>query len=105
MKLEMFDLDLSKCENRMDSLRRRQGLWKEEYMNYTFIADDTFSIGMYVDDYRHGLWHHFDASGNILRSGNYNHGILHGKWSYFEDNERFCFLDKEVLEGESIDFE
>jgi hypothetical protein len=106
MELKIFDLDLSKCENRVDSLRRKQGFWKEEYLDYTFIVDETFSVGLYVDDYRHGLWHHFDASGNILWSGNYNHGIFQGKWSYFENNQnRFCFLDEEVLEGESIDFE
>ena len=106
MELKIFDLDLSKCENRVDSLRKKQGFWKEEYLDYTFIVDETFSVGLYVDDYRHGLWHHFDASGNILWSGNYNLGTFQGKWSYFENNQnRFCFLDEEVLEGESIDFE
>jgi antitoxin component YwqK of YwqJK toxin-antitoxin module len=106
MKLEIFDLDLSICVNEVDSLRRKQGFWKEEYMNYTFIADDTFSVGLYVDDYRHGLWYHFDAGGNILWAGNFKHGILDGKWLYkFEENTRILFRNEEVLEGESIDFE
>lgn len=106
--LNMFDLDLSKCINEKDSLGRRQGMWKEDYRDYTYIWDDSFSIGIYVDDRRQGVWHHFHSDGSLEWVGFYENGIRSGKWLMvdFEDDEmnlNFLFFDKkETQEGESI---
>lgn len=106
--LNMFDLDLSKCINEKDSLGRRQGIWKEDYRDYTYIWDDSFSIGLYVDDRRQGLWRHFHSDGSLEWSGFYENGIRKGKWMMvdFEDgdmNLNFMFFEKtEIQEGESI---
>lgn len=106
--LNMFDLDLSKCLNEKDSLGRKQGIWKEDYKNYTYIWDDSFSVGLYIDDRRQGVWHHFHSDGSLEWTAYYENGIRSGKSMIvdFENDDmnlNFMFFDKtEIPEGESI---
>lgn len=69
------------ASGRLDSMYRKQGIWKEFYP-----SKELKSEGSYLDDQRNGAWTFFYANGKTEQKGNFKKGKPDGKWLWYYES-------------------
>jgi len=81
----------------VDSLGRKQGLWKIYYTSNEKLKEQ----GYFEDDNKIKRWKYWDNIGNLIRQENYNNqGFKKGKWYYYDENERV--VKKEIYRNDKL---
>lgn len=65
----------------LDSLGRRQGIWKEFY-----LSGELKSEGLFQDDLRSGKWKFYYLSGAVEQEGGFVNGKPSGVWNWYYEN-------------------
>ncbi len=82
----------------LDSIGRRQGLWKEFY-----LSGELKSEGVYKDDFRSGKWMYYYLSGAAEQEGSFINGKPTGVWKWYYES-RVLLREEQYRNGQEDGF-